>query len=282
MMQYIKLNNDVKMPILGLGVYQLTKDNNCEEIILKALQNGYRLIDTASYYNNEIEVGNAIKKSGINRQEIFLTTKVWCDSISYEGVMTSFEQSCKRLQTDYIDLFLLHWPVGDIFGAWKALEELYLQKKVRAIGVSNFLNDHLMNLIAFNKIKPAINQIEVNVFYQRDQEFAFNQEMNVQIEAWSPLARGRNQVFENPVLTKIAQKYQKSIPQIIIRWLIQRNIIVIAKSSSEQRLIENINVFDFQLSDKEMKQIKQLNLNKSCFFDQRDPAIIKKFTNYQN
>lgn len=280
-MKSVRLNNNIKMPILGLGVYQLTKENNCEELVLKALQNGYRLIDTASYYHNEIEVGNAIKKSGINRQEIFLTTKVWCDSISYEGVMQSFAQSCQNLQTDYLDLLLLHWPVGDIFGAWKALEELYHQQKVRAIGVSNFLNDQLMNLIAYHKTIPAVNQIEVNVFYQRPDELNFNQEMNIQVEAWSPLARGRNNVFDHPTLISIAQKHNKSVAQIMIRWLIQRNIVVIVKTQNEARLKENINVFDFELSPNEMEQIQELNLNQSCFFDQRDIAAIKKLTNYQ-
>lgn len=281
-MKYVILNNKIKMPILGFGVYKLTKENNCEQIVINALKNGYRLIDTASYYGNEIEIGNAIKKSGVDRSEIFLTTKVWCDDISYEGVMKSFEKSCKNLQTDYLDLLLIHWPVGDVFGAWRAMEKLYEEKKVRAIGVSNFLNDQLLNLIAYNKIKPVINQIEVNVFYQRDQELDFNQEVNVQLEAWSPLARGKNNVFENEVLASIAKKHQKSISQIMIRWLIQRNIVVIVKTEKEQRAIENLDVFDFELTQDEINQISKLNLNQSCFFDQRDVESIKRLTNYKN
>lgn len=267
------------MPILGFGVYQV--NNNCEEVVLNALNNGYRLIDTASYYKNEKEVGNAIKKSKINRDEIFITTKVWCDDISYEGVMTSFKESLERLKTDYIDLYLIHWPVGDIFGAWRAMEELYNQGKIKAIGVSNFLNDRLMDLIAFNKIKPTVNQIEVNVFYQRDKELIFNNEMGVVLEAWSPLARGRNDVFNNEILVKIANKYNKTSSQVIIRWLIQRGIVVIAKTENENRMKENIDVFDFKLSNEDIKEIEKLNLNESCFFDQTSVDFIKRLTNYK-
>lgn len=276
---FIKLNNHYKVPILGLGVYKLENLDECKKIIIHALKNGYRLIDTASYYQNEEAVGEAIIESNIPRKDIFITTKVWCDQISYDGVMKSFNQSLKKLKTSYIDIYLIHWPVGDVFGAWKAMEELYSQGKIKAIGVSNFLNDYLINLISFNKIKPTINQIEMNVFYQRQKEIEFNKKIGTKIQAWSPLARGLNDILENQVLKEIAYKYKKSVAQVILRWITQQNIMVIVKTSKITRLKENIDIFDFNLEYEDFQKISKLDLNKSCFFDQRDVNSIKRLIN---
>lgn len=277
-MEYVTLSNGVKMPKLGFGVFQISKED-CERCVLDAIKTGYRHIDTAQSYFNEEEVGNAIKKCGIPREELFITTKVWIDNYGYEKTKSSVLDSMKKLKTDYIDLVLLHQPFSDYYGAYRALEELYLSKKIRAIGVSNFYPDRLADMVAFNKIPPHVNQVEVNPF---NQQIAAQKNMvkrNVQIEAWAPFGEGKNNIFSNPVLEKIAVKYNKSIAQIILRWLIQRNIVVLAKSTHIERMKENFEVFDFVLSDKDIEIISKLDTNTSLFFNHQTPEAVDMFVN---
>ena len=277
MMKRIKLNNGIEMPIVGFGVYQID-EKQCQQAVLDAIDVGYRLIDTATAYQNERQVGDAIKVSGINRDELFITTKLWLNRASYEGAKIQFEQSLNLLQVDYIDLYLIHQPFGDIYGAWHAMEELYEQGKIRAIGVSNFSPDRLADLMAFNKIKPAVNQIEVNPFNQQLQAAPWMQSKTIQPEAWAPFAEGKNDIFNHPILTAIGQKYNKSVGQIILRWLIQRQIVSLAKSVRKERMMENFNLFDFQLSDKDMIDITAIDTATSAFFSHSDPAIVEWLT----
>lgn len=263
------------MPILGFGVYQVTNLEECEQSVYEAIQAGYRLIDTAAVYLNEEAVGKAIKKSGVPRNELFITTKLWVQYAGYENAKKGFENSLKRLQLDYLDLYLIHQPFGDVYGSWRAMEELYQQGKTRAIGVSNFHPDRIMDLIMHNKITPAVNQIETHPFNQQIETQKFLQENNVQIESWGPFAEGRNDIFKNEVLTSIGKKYNKSIAQVILRWLVQRNVVVIPKSVHKERIIENFNVFDFELSADDMNKIATLDAKKSLFFDHRDPERVK-------
>lgn len=276
-MKSTKLNNGIKMPILGFGVYQID-EKQCQRAVLDAIDVGYRLIDTATAYQNERQVGNAIKVSGINRKDLFITTKLWLNRTSYEGVKIQFEQSLNLLQLDYIDLYLIHQPFGDIHGAWRAMEELYQQGKIKAIGVSNFHSDRVADLIAFNKIKPAINQIEINPFNQQLQTVPWLQSRTIQPEAWAPFAEGKNNIFNHPVLTVIANKYNKSVSQIILRWLIQRQIVCLAKSTRKERMTENFNVFDFELSNQDIINITAIDTATSAFFSHRDPAIVEWLT----
>ncbi|OCF98159.1 MULTISPECIES: aldo/keto reductase [Gilliamella] len=276
-MKSTKLNNGIEMPILGFGVYQID-EKQCQRAVLDAIDVGYRLIDTATAYQNERQVGNAIKVSGIDRKDLFITTKLWLNRASYEGAKIQFEQSLNLLQLDYIDLYLIHQPFGDIHGAWHAMEELYEQGKIRAIGVSNFSPDRLADLMAFNKIKPAVNQIEVNPFNQQLQAAPWMQSKTIQPEAWAPFAEGKNDIFNHPILTAIGQKYNKSVGQIILRWLIQRQIVSLAKSVRKERMMENFNLFDFQLSDKDMIDITAIDTATSAFFSHSDPAIVEWLT----
>ena len=274
-MQKIKLNNGIEMPILGFGVFQITDETECERNVVEAIETGYRLIDTAASYMNEEAVGRGIKRSGVPREELFITSKLWIQKNGYEGTKRAFENSLKRLQLDYLDLYLIHQPYGDVYGEWRALEDLYKEKKIRAIGVANFQPDRLMDLMIHNEIKPAINQIEVNPFQQQVDIQKFLQKNNVQIEAWAPFAEGRNNIFQNDLLLSIAQKYNKSVGQIILRWVSQRGIITLAKSTHKERMKENINVLDFELSAEDMAAITVLDTKTSSFFDHRDPEKVK-------
>ncbi len=246
-MQNVKLNNGVEIPILGFGVFQITDLAECERSVVDAIQTGYSHIDTAASYLNEEAVGRGIKESGVAREKLFLTTKLWIQSNGYEGTLKAFENSLKRLQVDYVDLYLIHQPFGDVYGEWRAMEALYQQGKVKAIGVSNFPPDRIMDLMIHNEVTPAIDQIEVNPFQQQIDPQKFLQDNRVQTEAWAPFAEGKNNIFQNERLLSIAAKHSKSVAQVILRWLLQRGIIVLAKSTRKERMIENINVFDFDI-----------------------------------
>lgn len=275
-MEYVTLYNGVKMPILGYGVYQITKDE-CERCVLDALSVGYRHIDTAQSYFNEEEVGSAIKKSGIPREEIFLTSKVWIEHYGYEECKKSVLESLKKLQTDYIDLMLLHQPFGDTFGAWKALVELYTDGKVRAIGVSNFGADRLVEFVCFNNTKPMVNQIETNPLCQQVEARKWLDKYGVVHESWAPFGEGRNGLFENETLKAIGLKYNKTTAQVMLRWNIQRGVVVIPKSTHLDRMKENFNVFDFELSQEDMQEIASLDTQNSLFFSHYDPAMVEWF-----
>jgi 2,5-diketo-D-gluconate reductase A len=274
-MQNIKLNNGVEIPILGFGVFQINDLAQCEQSVVDAIQAGYRHIDTAESYLNEEAVGKGIKRSGVSRDELFITTKLWIQSDGYDGAKKAFENSLKRLQLDYIDLFLIHQPYGDVYGEWRAMEELYEQGKIKAIGVSNFQPDRLMDLIVHNKIVPAVNQIEINPFHQQTEAQAFMQENNISVEAWAPFAEGKNDIFTNDLLVGIAKKYNKSVAQVILRWVTQRGIVALAKSVKKERMIENLNILDFKLSQEDLDAITTLDTKTSSFFDHRDPAMVK-------
>ncbi len=274
-MQKVKLNNGVEIPILGFGVFQITDPTECERSVIDAIQTGYSHIDTAASYQNEEAVGRGIKQSGVARGKLFITTKLWIQRNGYEGTLRAFENSLKRLQLDYIDLYLIHQPFGDVYGEWRAMEELYQQGKVRAIGVSNFPPDRIMDLMIHNKITPAVNQIEVNPFQQQIDTQKFLQDNSVQVEAWAPFAEGRNNIFQNELLLSIAAKHKKSVAQVILRWLLQRGIIVLSKSIRKERIVENITVFDFELNAEDMGAIPTLDTKTTSFFDHRDPEKVK-------
>jgi 2,5-diketo-D-gluconate reductase A len=275
MMKHVVLNNGVEIPILGFGVFQVTDLAECERSVVDAIQTGYSHIDTAASYLNEEAVGKGIKQSGVPREKLFVTTKLWIQSNGYEGTLKAFERSLKRLQVEYIDLYLIHQPYGDVYGEWRAMEELYQQGKVKAIGVSNFQPDRIMDLMIHNKITPAVNQIEVNPFEQQIDTQTFLQDNGVQVEAWAPFAEGKNNIFQNELLLSIGAKHNKSVAQVILRWVIQRGIIALAKSTRKERMVENINVFDFELSAEDMAAITTLDTKTSSFFDHRDPAMVK-------
>jgi len=274
-METVKLNNGVEIPILGFGVFQITDPAECERSVVEAIQTGYSHIDTAASYQNEEAVGRGIKQSGVAREKLFITTKLWIQSNGYEDTLKAFERSLKRLQVEYLDLYLIHQPYGDVYGEWRAMEELYGQGKVRAIGVSNFQTDRIMDLMIHNKITPAVNQIEVNPFQQQIEAQTFLQGNGVQVEAWAPFAEGKNNIFQNESLLSIAAKYKKSAAQVILRWLLQRGIIALAKSTRQERMIENISVFDFELSAEDMAAITTLDTKTSSFFDHRNPEMVK-------
>ncbi len=274
-MQTVKLNNGVEIPILGFGVFQIADSAECERSVVDAIQAGYSHIDTAASYQNEEAVGRGIKKSGVARENLFITTKLWIQSNGYEGTLKAFGNSLKRLQLDYIDLYLIHQPYGDVYGEWRAMEELYQQGKIRAIGVSNFQPDRIIDLMIHNKITPAVNQIEVNPFQQQIDTQTFLQENSVQVEAWAPFAEGKNNIFQNEILLSIAAKHKKSVAQIILRWVVQRGIIALAKSTRKERMLENISVFDFELSVEDVAAIATLDTKTSSFFDHRDPKMVK-------
>lgn len=274
-MKTIQLNNGVEMPVLGFGVFQIPDATECEQTVINAIESGYRLIDTAASYMNEKAVGNAIKKSGIAREELFITTKLWVQDSGYEKTIAAFHNSLKKLQLDSLDLYLIHQPFGDVFGSWKAMQELYHQGKIRAIGVSNFSPDRLIDLTINSGFTPAINQIETHPFNQQIEAQKFAQDNGVQIESWGPFAEGKNNIFHNEILLSIGKKYNKSIAQAVLRWLIQRGVVVIPKSVRKERMEENFNIFDFELSIEDMQAIATLDTNQSLFFDHRDPAMVK-------
>ena len=275
-MEYIKLNNGVKMPILGYGVYQVTQDE-CERCVLDALEVGYRSIDTAQSYFNEIQVGNAIQKSGIAREDIFLTTKVWIEHYGYEQAKLSVLESMKKLQTDFLDLCLLHQPFSDYYGAYRALEDLQAEGKIRAIGVSNFYADRLIDIASFARTVPQVNQVETHPFHQQTEAKKYMDKYGVQIEAWAPFGEGRGNMFLNPVIAEIGAKYSKTVAQTILRWHIQKGVVVIPKSTHKERMAENFNVFDFSLTDEDMAAINALDKAESSFFSHNDPAMVEWF-----
>lgn len=274
-MQTVKLNNDVEIPILGFGVFQITDLAECERSVVEAIQTGYTHLDTAASYLNEEAVGRGIKRSGVSREKLFITTKLWIQRNGYEGTLGAFERSLGRLQLEYLDLFLIHQPFGDVYGEWRAMEELYQQGRVRAIGLSNFQTDRIMDLMIHNNIIPAVDQLEVNPFNQQIEAQKFLQEHNVQVEAWAPFAEGRNGIFSNELLLSIAAKYHKSVAQVVLRWLTQRGIVVLAKSTRKERMTENISVLDFELSTQDMTALTSLDTKTSSFFDHRDPERVK-------
>ena len=275
-MEYVTLYNSVKMPILGYGVYQVTKEE-CERCVLDALKAGYRSIDTAQSYFNEEEVGEAMQKSGVPRNEIFLTSKVWIDNYGYDKCRKSVETSMKKLKTDYLDLMLLHQPFSDYYGAWRALEDLYCEGKIRAIGVSNFYPDRLVDIASFSSVRPMVNQVETHPFNQQVAAKKYMDKYGVQIEAWAPFGEGRGGLFENPVLAEIAQEHKKTTAQVMLRWHIQRGVVVIPKSTHYERMKENLNVFDFMLDEEDMAKIAALDKNESSFFSHCDPATVEWF-----
>ncbi len=274
-MQKVTLNNGVEMPILGFGVFQVKDLEECERSVVDAIETGYRLIDTAQSYGNEEAVGKAIKRSDVKREDLFITTKLWIQSNGYEDTKKAFETSLKKLQLDYLDLYLIHQPFGDVYGEWRAMQELYKEGRIRAIGVSNFQPDRLIDLIIHNEIVPAVNQIETHPFHQQIETQKFLQENKVQIESWGPFAEGKNNIFHNELLASIGEKYNKSIAQVILRWLTQKDIIVIPKSVHKERMEENFNSLDFKLSNEDMEAIKTLDTSSSLFFDHRDPKMVK-------
>ncbi|SFE31976.1 Aldo/keto reductase [Spirosoma endophyticum] len=274
-MENVTLNNGVEMPILGFGVFQVPDLAECERSVLDAIATGYRLIDTAASYGNEEAVGQAIKKCGVPREELFITTKLWIQSEGYEGTKKAFDASLKKLGLDYLDLYLIHQPFGDVHGEWRAMEEVYKAGRTRAIGVSNFQPDRLIDLIIHNEIVPAVNQIETHPFHQQIDAHQFLLDNKVQIESWGPFAEGKNELFHNDLLESIGAKYNKTIAQVVLRWLTQRGIVAIPKSVRKERMEENFNSLDFTLSADDMESIKTLDTNASVFFDHRDPAMVK-------
>jgi diketogulonate reductase-like aldo/keto reductase len=274
-MQKVILNNGVEMPILGFGVFQIQDENECEQVVYDAIMAGYRLIDTAASYLNEEAVGRAIKRSVVPREELFITTKLWVQDAGYESTKKAFGSSLERLQLDYLDLYLIHQPFGDVYGSWRAMEELYRDGNVQAIGVSNFQMDRLMDLMTHNEVIPAVNQVETHPFCQQIESAKFMKENDVQIESWGPFAEGKNNMFQNEILVSIAENHNKSVAQIILRWLTQRGVVAIPKSVRKERMIENFNIFDFELGQEDMERIATLDTKESLFFSHRDPEIVK-------
>ena len=274
-MQTIKLNNGVEIPMLGFGVFQITDPAECERSVVDAIETGYTHIDTAASYMNEESVGKGIQQSGAARENLFITTKLWIQSKGYESTLKAFDRSLNRLQLDYVDLYLIHQPYGDVYGEWRAMEALYQQGKIRAIGVSNFQPDRIMDLIIHNQITPTINQIEINPFHQQVDTQKFLEENNVTVEAWAPFAEGKNNIFQNETLLSIAEKHSKSVAQVILRWVTQRGIIALAKTVRKERMLENISIFDFELDEEDLAAIKTLDSKTSSFFNHRDPQMVK-------
>ncbi len=279
-MQYIKLSNGVEMPQLGYGVYQVTP-SEAERCVSDALSVGYRMVDTAQAYANEEGVGSAVKKSGIARDEVFIVSKIWISNYGYGKAKASIDESLRKLQTDYIDLMLLHQPFCDRYGAYRALEEAYREGKLRAIGVSNFYPDHLIDLASNVEVKPMVNQVETHVFDQQVEAKKYMDEFDCRIMSWGPLAEGRNGFFTNKLLGEIGKKYRKSIPQVALRWLLQRGVIIIPKSTHKERMAENLNIFDFELTADDMAQIQTLDTGKSLFFDHHDAEVTKMFMGWR-
>ncbi|UWD50096.1 aldo/keto reductase [Clostridioides difficile] len=271
----IKLNNGVEMPIEGFGVYQMTEQKQCEQAVLDAIKSGYRSIDTATAYYNEEAVGTAIKKYGIPRDELFITTKLWIQDAGYENAKKAFQTSLDKLGLDYLDLYLIHQPYGDYYGSWRAMEELYMAGRIRAIGVCNFDADQLTDLIIHNEIVPAINQVECHPFFHQKKLLETMKEHNIKMEAWGPLAQGSCDIWDNEVLKDIAQKHKKSIAQIVLRWHIQRNVIIIPKSIHKERMEKNLQIFDFELSKEDMLNIDELDTGASTIYNKHEPEFVK-------
>ena len=274
-MEYVTLNNGVKMPQLGFGVYQIKDPAQCEQAVLDAISTGYRLIDTAASYGNEEAVGSAIRKCGVSREELFITTKLWISDTSYEDTKRAFQKSLDKLGLSYLDLYLIHQPLNDYYGAWRAMEELYKEGKVRAIGVCNFYPDRLADLIYFNEVSRAVNQVEANVFFQQQASQKYIQSKGVVMEGWAPFAEVKNDLFQNETLQKIGEKYGKCIAQVVLRWLLQRGIVCIPKSVKKERMEENFDVFDFQLDADDVAKIEAMDTGMSSFFDHHDPAVVE-------
>ena len=279
-MEYTILNNGIKMPMVGFGVFQIHDAKTTQTVVEEAIKTGYRLIDTAQVYGNEEAVGKAIKASGVPREELFITTKLWISDFSYEAAKDAFNESLRKLDLDYVDLYLLHQPFGDIFGAWRALEELYKEGKIKAIGVSNFKPDQLANLAAFNEVTPAVNQIELHVFNQKEDEQAYMISKGVQIESWGAFAEGQFDVFNNPVLKEIAEKYSKTTAQVMLRWQLQRGIVSLSKSANPERVRQNFDIFDFELSAEDMDKIATLNTNTTVFSDHHEAKTVELLASF--
>lgn len=270
------LNNGLSMPMVGFGVFQVTDQKECEQSVVDAIQTGYRLLDTAASYQNEEAVGRGLKRAGVARDEIFLTTKLWVQDASEEGARRALDRSLTKLQTNYIDLFLIHQPFGDVHGAWRGMEKAYKEGKARAIGISNFTPDRVMDLMLLHPVIPAINQVETNPFQQQIEAWAFLKGSGIQMEAWAPFAEGRNNIFHHPVLEAVALNHHRSVAQVILRWLFQRGIVSLAKSVRKDRIAENFDLGGFQLSDEEMRSLQTLDTKTSSFFDHRDPEAVKR------
>lgn len=281
-MEYVQLNNGVKMPILGYGVFQIADQDECERCVLDAIAAGYRLIDTAQSYGNEEAVGKAIKKCGVPRKELFITTKVWISNGGYEKAKKSIKESLDRLQLDYLDLVLIHQPFNDYYGTYRAMEESYKEGKVKAIGVSNFYPDRLIDLIKFNEVVPAVNQVEAHVFNQQVKAHEIMKNYGVQIQAWAPFAEGKNNLFRNEILKAVGEKYNKSIAQVALRYLIEKEISVLPKSVSKERMVQNIDVFDFKLTNEDMDEIAALDKGETLFFSHADPQMVEFLTGWKS
>jgi len=281
-MQYVTLKNGIKMPQLGFGVFQIPDLKQCETSVNEALEVGYRLFDTATAYQNEEAIGNALKTSSIAREELFITTKLWISDAGYEKTKKAFFTSLKKLELDYLDLYLIHQPFNDVYGSWRAMEELYKEGLIKAIGVCNFAPDRLVDLALYNEIAPMLNQIETHPFYQQQEAQTVMQAYGIQMQSWGPFAEGKNDIFQNELLASIANNHGKSIAQVVLRWLMQRNIVAIPKSIRKERMAENFAIFDFELTEQEMQDIVVLDQKKSSFFDHRDPAMVKWLSNYKS
>ena len=280
-MDHVILHNGVRMPLAGFGVFQIPDAAECERSVVDAIDAGYRLIDTAASYQNEEAVGQGLRRSGVPRDELFVTTKLWVQDVGYERTQRAIDASLRRLQLDHLDLYLIHQPFGDVHGAWRAMEEAHQAGKLRAIGVSNFHPDRLMDIMVHNTVKPAVNQIEVNPFFQQDESAAFMRDNGVQAQAWAPFAEGRNNLFHNEVLAGIGRKHGKSVGQVVLRWVVQRGISALAKSVRKERMVENLAIFDFALDDEDLVRIATLETGQSSFFSHRDPAMVKRLSEWR-
>ena len=279
MIPTVTLNNGVKMPAIGYGVFRMKDPEECEEAVVQAIQSGYRLIDTAAAYENEEAVGRAIRRCGVPREELFITTKLWITDTSYEGAKRGFSRSMERLGLDYVDLYLIHQPYNDYYGAWRALEELYAEGKAHSIGVDNFTQDKLADFLFWNKVKPAVNLVECNAFFQREDDRLYMESKNIQMQAWSPLAAGQGSLFENETLRTLAAAHNKTVAQTVLRWLVQRNIVPLVKSANPQRMKENLDIFDFVLTDAEMQQISALDTERTAFSPRTTGPTVDAFLN---
>ncbi|WP_367295057.1 aldo/keto reductase [Levilactobacillus yonginensis] len=275
-METVKLNDGNSMPVFGFGVFQIADLNVAEQAVVDAIHTGYRLLDTAQSYGNEEAVGKGIKRSGVKREDLFITSKLWVTDTGYDATKKAFETSLKKLQLDYLDLYLIHQPYGDVYGSWRAMEDLQKEGKIKSIGLSNFDSDRLIDLTLFNDIKPALNQIEINPWNQQPTSIDFMREQNIQPEAWAPFAEGKHDIFTNDVLSGIATSHNKSVGQVILRWLTQQKIVALAKSVHQERMAENLDIFDFTLTDDEMQAISRLDRKESQFFNHRDPAAVAR------